>query len=221
MPNKKEHKIDTDGIEKKHCPTCDNWKILNEFTKQSSSWDNLCRMCRQCMKEYKRNKRKNDPKYALKDKEYNEKYKTSGRRKQVSRNRYLKKKDQIIKQCMAYQRKKYKNDICFRIASIQRRRMSKLLDKALKGKAYKISKVELIGCTPNELKKYIENQFVEGMCWENYGIYTWHIDHIIPLSKFNLKDPEEVKKAFNFKNLQPLWAKDNLEKSNKLNWTKK
>ena len=73
MPPKKEHK-NFDNIEKKHCPTCDDWKILTDFTKQTSSWDKLCRMCRTCMISYKKNKRETNPKYKEKDIIYNEKY---------------------------------------------------------------------------------------------------------------------------------------------------
>ena len=49
------------------------------------------------------------------------------------------------------------------------------------------------------------------MSWDNYG--TWHIDHILPLSKFDLSKREDFLIACNYKNLQPLWADENIRKS--------
>ena len=62
--------------------------------------------------------------------------------------------------------------------------------------------------------KYLENKFQKGMNWKNQGRYGWHIDHIKPCSKFDLSDPDQQKKCFNYKNLQPLWAAENIKKSN-------
>ena len=72
---------------------------------------------------------------------------------------------------------------------------------------------ELLGCTGDTLKSHLESLFVEGMAWENKG--DWHIDHIIPLS--SAKTEDELFKLCHYKNLQPLWAEDNLKKSNKMN----
>jgi hypothetical protein len=73
----------------------------------------------------------------------------------------------------------------------------------------------LIGCSFEELKVHLESKFEPGMSWDNWGIIGWHIDHIRPLSSFDLTNIEQQKEAFSYKNLQPLWAQDNLEKSDK------
>lgn len=69
--------------------------------------------------------------------------------------------------------------------------------------------------TVDELKIYLENLFKPGMSWVNYG--DWHIDHIKPDCKFDYKnvEDEEFQKCWALENLQPLWAEENLRKSNK------
>ena len=74
--------------------------------------------------------------------------------------------------------------------------------------------VELLGVSIPRLKVYLEGLFTEGMSWDNYG--KWHIDHIKPISKFNLSNISGQKMAMNYKNLQPLWATDNLRKGKKI-----
>jgi hypothetical protein len=83
---------------------------------------------------------------------------------------------------------------------------------AIRHKSKKGSAVRDLGCTIEELKQHLESQFGPGMSWENYG--KWHIDHIIPLSSFDLSKRDELLKACHYTNLQPLWAKDNIKKSN-------
>lgn len=70
---------------------------------------------------------------------------------------------------------------------------------------------EALGYSAKELKENIEYKFTEGMSWENWG--EWHIDHIKPVSKFDKS--EKITIINSLDNLQPLWAKDNLMKSNK------
>lgn len=72
-----------------------------------------------------------------------------------------------------------------------------------------------LGYSTAELRAHLERQFVKGMSWENMG--RWHIDHIVPLSSFTITGPDdpELRRAWALTNLRPLWAAENLKKSDK------
>ncbi len=74
----------------------------------------------------------------------------------------------------------------------------------------------IVGYTIENLKRHLEKKFKQGMSWENYG--KWHIDHIVPISVWNFETPEheDFKRCWALKNLQPLWAEENLKKRAKL-----
>jgi hypothetical protein len=72
---------------------------------------------------------------------------------------------------------------------------------------------DIFGCNDFEMKNHIESLFQSGMTWDNWGRTGWHIDHIEPLSKAS--DREDLYRRAHYTNLQPLWATDNLKKSNK------
>lgn len=101
---------------------------------------------------------------------------------------------------------RYHLDEKFRLTVILRNRFYELVSKGWKSQ----SVLKLLGCSLEELKSYLEGKFREGMNWENHG--QWHIDHIKPCSSFDLSKKEEREICFNYKNLQPLWALDNLVK---------
>lgn len=86
---------------------------------------------------------------------------------------------------------------------------------ALSGKARALATLELLGCSVITLLKHLESQFRPGMSWENYGP-VWHVDHITPCAIFNLNDPEQQKVCFHYTNLQPLFAKENLIKGDRI-----
>lgn len=69
----------------------------------------------------------------------------------------------------------------------------------------------LIGCSPQFLRQYIEENFKPGMTWQNYGS-MWHIDHIRPCASFDLSRKSEQRACFHYTNLQPLWAHENTAK---------
>lgn len=110
-----------------------------------------------------------------------------------------------------YTNGRIKNDVCFKL----RRDLRCRLNKAIGINQKTGSAVRNLGCSVEELKFYLESKFQPGMSWENHARDGWHIDHIVPLSSFNLINPEEFKKACHYSNLQPLWASDNYSKGNK------
>ena len=131
----------------------------------------------------------------------------------------IRKKQKIYEQKTRKKRREYfrkwenhkmKTDPIYRIRKILNNRLRAAF-KNVNGKKSK-SILELCGAGLELVKQHIENQFKPGMSWQNHG--KWHIDHIKPVSSFNLLNEEEIKKACHYTNLQPLWALENLRKSN-------
>ena len=142
------------------------------------------------------------------NKEYYEKNKKK-KRKQQSKNSKLYCKSNRDK-LNEYSRNRRRQDPIHKMKNILRTRIYYFLKSK---KFIKNKKTEdIIGCCYDDLKNHIESLFKENMNWENHG--KWHIDHIIPLDSA-ITDCD-ILKLCNYKNLQPLWAKENLKKSNKL-----
>ena len=112
-----------------------------------------------------------------------------------------------------WKKERLKTDVQYKLGCNLRIRLS----MALRGRVKTGSAIEMLGCSISELKKYLEGQFIENMDWDNYGRLGWHIDHIKPLSSFDLTDKEQLAEVCHFTNLQPLWAKDNWAKNCKIN----
>lgn len=72
----------------------------------------------------------------------------------------------------------------------------------------------LIGCSIEAFRLHIEANFKPGMTWDNRT--AWHVDHKLPLSMFDLTNPEQQKIAFSFKNCIPEWKTDNLKKNDRI-----
>ena len=190
------------GYASHSCKTCiseykKQWKTKNKkrVQKQCKQWsDKNKQRVKETNKKYHDNRQK-DPQYI---------------EKRSNNNKLWYKKN---KKYIADKVKKLKhNNINFKIKSNLRTR----LRNAIKNNWKRGSAINDLGCTIKELKKHLESKFQPGMTWDNYGKYGWHIDHVKPLSKFNLTDREEFLKVCHYSNLQPLWAKDNLRKRDKL-----
>lgn len=119
----------------------------------------------------------------------------NGKRWRSENREYLKK----------YYKKRRKQTIIKLIDNVRRR-----INFAIKNKTK--HSIEYLGIDIQSYKIYLENLFQKGMSWKNYGVKGWHIDHIKPLS--SAKNIQELEKLFHYTNTQPLWAKDNIIKSN-------
>jgi hypothetical protein len=203
---------------KKICNCCKIEKEATCFQKNTARKDGLQAKCKSCRKEYDvRNREKLSEyhkQYSLKNKEkiklYQKEYHCSNKQKtkkyrennkekiKKTKKQYRQNNKEKINEC---RRLKLKNNINFRLAHTLRVRLNKVLKSKSINKTFQ-SHVKFIGCSLTELKNHLEKQFIEGMNWENYG--KWHIDHIKPLSNFDLKDEQQVKCACHYTNLQPL-----------------
>lgn len=110
----------------------------------------------------------------------------------------------------AYQLK-YRSDATRRLAHNLRNRLSKFIRR----RSGRASTESLLGCTFEDFRRNIERQFLRGMNWKNYGSH-WHIDHIIPVTAFDLGNPEHIRRCFHFSNLRPLLAQENLRKGKRI-----
>jgi hypothetical protein len=146
-----------------------------------------------------------------KKKEYDKEYRIINKEKRNEyKKTYSEKNREKINQ---YYSQRKKNDPLFKLSHIVRSRIysfTKLKNINKSNKTF-----DIIGCSPELLKKHIEKQFTEGMSWGLMGQHI-HIDHIIPLSSANTE--EEIYKLCHYTNLQPLWAKENLIKGSKLGY---
>ena len=167
-------------------------------------------------KIYRKN---NKEKIAKQQREYYEKNKD--KIKETAKRHREKNKDKRRESNRQYSKDRYNNDIFFRLNS----NMSSSIRQSLKSN--NLSKngrhwETLVSYTIQELKDHLESLFLPGMTWENKGrikgVRCWEIDHIIPQSffVFTSTDDVEFKYLWSLDNLQPLWAEDNREKSNKI-----
>ena len=134
-------------------------------------------------------------------------------RREAQRRYRERHKEELAEKRRIRRRERRKRDINYRLSQRLRIRIISAIKKLLGKKAYK--SIELLGCSIQEAREYLEKQFSDGMSWENWG-KVWEIDHIRPVASFDLTKPEEQKKAFHYTNLQPLFIWENRSKGAKL-----
>ncbi len=168
----------------KECTKCKEDKKVSEFHKAKSTTTGLMSQCKSCKKLYRE---ANIEAEIARSKEYRK----NNKERNSKRNR-----------------DRRKTDINYKLAELLRGRFY----KAIKINKKPGSAVRDLGCSLEDLKIHLEQQFQEGMNWDNWSRTGWHIDHVKPLASFDLTNREELLKACHFSNLQPLWAKNNLSK---------
>ena len=122
-------------------------------------------------------------------------------------------KEKLRKYRNEWQNNKRKNNPMYRLNINISRDINRSLKDNKKGRHWE----DLIGYTLDDIKRHLESQFTEGMTWDNYGKNGWWIDHVIPCVAFDLTKIKEQRKCFNYKNLQPLWWRDNIVKNSYYN----
>ena len=208
----------------KKCSKCESYKELDFFTKNSKSKDGLNNLCRDCTRlaslEYYENhkesiidkKKKYFVNNSVKISEYQINYRKENsdyfknyrlNNSDYFKNWWIKNKDKVKIYDKNY-RKKYPHVVACRNS------LRSCLDRI--GSSKTDSMLNILGYSVVEFKSHIESLFSIGMSWDNYG--KWHIDHKIPVSKFDKITPINIINSLD--NLQPLWANENLSKSNKI-----
>lgn len=227
-------------MERKHCPMCNKDLPLSSFSKNKSRKDGLQTYCVECTKEryqkiYKDKATETRKIYRQEHKEeisrYNKQYRLDhldeiNKRaksyreenkdllKEQKRKSREKHKDHIYAHQKEYNKYRMENDEMYRF----KMKIRNFINKCFKRKGYtKNNHTEnIVGCSAEELKKHLYDTFEKNYGYKYDGKEKVHIDHITPLS--TAKNENDVIKLCNYKNLQLLKAKDNLEKSNKLDF---
>jgi hypothetical protein len=208
----------------KLCKKCNISKSLELFYKVSNSKDGLNSSCKDCINEknrlyYRENSNKIIDKKKLysidnldRIKEYQFLYRILNKDKiskyrsensEYYKNWWKSNRDKASIYDKRYNEKYPHVKICRNTLKSCLERIGLKKDKSL---------IELLGYSSEDFKLHIESLFTNGMSWENWG--DWHVDHKTPVSKFDKKVP--VSTINSLDNLQPLWAFDNLSKSNKI-----
>lgn len=218
-------------METKVCKKCNIEKDVYEFGKLKVSKDGLMYSCKECNNKKCVEYRKNNPQKILEQQKnwrdknpevvYKrfKKWRENNREKhnEIKRNWYNKNPEKRKEYRENYKPRKHEqrkerrdSDPVFNLTNRMRSRLRKYL--TIHNITKRNKTFDIVGCTPEFLKEYLEIQFTEGMTWDNRS--DWHIDHIIPLS--SAKTEDKLYELCHYTNLQPLWAEDNLKKSNKI-----
>lgn len=200
--------------EAKTCPDCGLTKHGLEFFACVSTRDGRVTYCKECSSRHQKDWRKNNPEAATaKDKRRWSKLTAAEKAEMVARSmkwhddhRAERNRSRLVGH-VAKMRERGQYYWAFRIRSAVR--------LGMKGYRKSAPTEVLLGCTFEEFRKYLEGQFAPWMSWQNYGRgdVCWSIDHRVPVSAFDLKDPIQQRLCFHYSNQRPMRHVDNRKKS--------
>lgn len=194
----------------KKCRICKKELSNDCFNKYKRNTDGLDNKCKLCTKEYYEN---NKEKVCEINKKSNKKHYYNNREKciQLSKNYYILNKDKINERKRKYEKNRKEREPLYKLKC----RIKCLIAQSLLRNGYtkKSKTLEILGCSYEEFKLYLESKFKPWMNWENRGLYNgklnygWDIDHIIPLD--TAKTERDIIQLNHYTNLQPLCSKFN------------
>lgn len=183
------------------CTECGKEKQSSDFGKHKLGRDGLRPKCKECTRVY-------DAAYRAANADRAKLYRDQHR--DDSRAYYkkwkIKNADRLRERSTIYVMNRRKTDPEYALVARLRRRIRSALSHKNRSDRF----WDLTGCSRQQLFSHIENQFSDGMSWNNSSL--WHVDHIMPCASFDLTDPAQQRRCFHYTNLQPLWARDNLAK---------
>lgn len=183
------------------CFKCKKTKNISCYTTNSQRKDGYNCYCKPCQNKYNREyHNKNKDKINIRKRELHI-IKEYIVKKREYRN---KNRDRIKSYVNAYVKRR-KKDIHYKLKQNLRSRICGVL----KGKIKSGQTMDILGCSVEQFKKYLESQFRDGMNWTNYGRKGWHMDHIKPCFSFDLTDAKQQRQCFHYTNIRPLWWYEN------------
>lgn len=193
--------------DEKECKKCGVTKNVSMFHRDKNKPDGYRYMCKDCLHQYRNTTEEKEKRieYRENTKEQWEQWYNSP---EVTERR---KQNKIAYRPIALEtfKKKYQTDENFKLKILMRSQFKRFLAEIT------TTYENVLGCDLDFFKKWLEFRFDDKMTWENMGT-VWEIDHILPLSKFNLSDKNEIKICGHWTNFQPLTTHDNRSKSNKI-----
>ena len=201
----------------KICKKCNIEKSINSFQKWKNYHKSQCKECINLSRQEYHKKYRLENSDQIKSRQIEYKTNNIEKRKETQK-KWSDKNPNYMKE---YQENRLKNDTLFKLSRSIRTRISKSISRQKFRKTSKTS--EILGCSFEEFKIYIESRFESWMNWNNRGLYNselnygWDLDHIIPISE--AKNEEDIIKLNHYTNFQPLCSKTNRDlKKNKLTY---